>query len=145
MLLDQSSSTSVVRGCACVDDYKIVFKLPLTQLQSLDFPVFPHSCLYAGDFNCRHVDGGYGDNSQVGECLAGCASINCLALLYNAKDAASFHFGCWNTGNNPDLAFASAGPNSPLPDRRVLKKFSPSHNIDLRLLHHQGLLCQCQA
>ena len=24
-------------------------------------------------------------------------------------------------------------------------KSSPGHNIDLRLLHHQGLLCQCQA
>ena len=44
------------------------------------------------------------------------ASINCLALLYNAKDAASFYSGRWNTGTNPDLAFASVGPNS-LPSR----------------------------
>ena len=78
------------------------------------------------------------------ECLAGLASINCLALLYNAKDAASFYSGRWNTGTNPDLAFASVGPNSRLPDRCVLEKF-PGHNIDLRLLHHQGLLWQCQA
>ena len=36
-------------------------------------------------------------------------------------DVASFYFGRWNT--NPDLAFASVGPNSRLPDRRVLDKF----------------------
>ena len=131
----------VVRGR---DGYKIVnvYKPPPTRLRTLDLPVFPHPCLYAGDFNCRHADWGYDNNNPDGECLAGCASINCLALLYNAKDAASFYSGRWNTGTNPDLAFASVGPNSCLPDRRVLEK---SHNIDLRLLHHQGLLWQCQA
>ena len=36
--------------------------------------------------------------------------------------------GRWNTGTNPDLAFASVGPNSRLPDRRVLDKFPRSHH-----------------
>ena len=58
--------------------------------------------------------------------MLGC--INCLALLCNAKGAASFYFGRWNTGTNPDLAFASVGPNSCLPDRRVLEKFPRSQN-----------------
>ena len=62
------------------------------------------------------------------ECLAGWASINCLALLYNAKDAASFYSGRWNTGTNPDLAFASIGPNSCLLDRCVLEKFPRSQH-----------------
>ena len=115
------------------------------QLQTLDLPVFPHPCLYAGDFNCCHADWDYDDNSPDGECLAGWAIINCLALLYNAKDIASFYCGHWNTGTNPDLAFASVGPNSHLPDRHVSLKSSPGHNIDLCLLHHQGLLWQCQA
>ena len=97
-------------------------------MRTLDLPVFPHPCLYAGDFNCRHADWGYDDNSPDGECLAGWASINCLALLYNAKDAASFYSGRWNTGTNPDLAFASVGPNSRLPDRRVLEKFPRSQH-----------------
>ena len=96
------------------------------QLQTLDLPVFSHPCLYAGDFNCHHADWGYDDNSLDGECLAGWASINCLALLYNAKDTASFYSGCWNTGTNPDLAFASVGPNSCLPNRCVLEKFPRS-------------------
>ena len=90
--------------------------------------MFPHPCLYAGDFNCRHADWGYDDNSPDGKCLPGWASINCLALLHNAKDAASFYSGRWNTGTNPDLAFASVGPNSRLPDRRVLEKFPRSQH-----------------
>ena len=147
MLLDQSLPTSEIKWlCVDVDGYKIVnvYKPPPTQLRSLDLPVFPYPCLYAGDFNCCHVDWSYDDNNPEGECLAGWASINCLALLYNAKDASSFNSGRWNTGTNPDLAFATVGPNNCLPNRRVVEKF-PGHNIYLRLLHHQGLLWQYQA
>ena len=146
-LLDQSPSTSEIEWlCVDVDGYKIVnvYKPPPTRLRTLDLPVFPHPCLYAGDFNCRHADWGYDDNSPDGECLAGWASINCLALLYNAKDAASFYSGRWNTGTNPDLAFASVGPTVAYRIDVSLRS-SPGHNIDPRLLHHQGLLWQCQA
>ena len=93
--------------------------------------MFPHPCLYTGNFKCRHADWAYDDNSPDGECLAGWASINCLALLYNAKDTASFYSGCWNTDTNLDLAFTSIGPNSRLLDRRVLKKFSRSEHRPL--------------
>ena len=86
--------------------------------------MFPHPCLYASNFNSHHVDWDYDDNSLDGECLAGWASINCLALLCNAKDAANFYSGCWNTGTNPNLTFVN--------------------NINLHLLHHQGLLWQCR-
>ena len=58
-LLDESSPTSEIEWlCVDIDRYKIVnvYKLPSTRLQSVDFPVFPHACLYASDFNCRHVD-----------------------------------------------------------------------------------------
>ena len=111
-----------------VDGYKIVnvYKPPPTRLRSLDLSVFSHPCLYAGNFNCHYVDWGYDGNSPDGECLPGLASINCLALLYNAKDTASFYFSHWKTGTNPDLAFASVGPNSRLPDRHVFEKFSRS-------------------
>ena len=53
-----------------IDGYKIVnvYKPPPTCLQSLDFPVFPHACLNASDFNCFHFDWGYNDNSLDGEC-----------------------------------------------------------------------------
>ena len=51
-----------------------------------------------------------------------------LIVLPSYKDAASFYSGRWNTGTNPDLAFASVGPNSRLPDRRVLDKFPRSQH-----------------
>ena len=60
--------------------------------------------------------------------MADWVSINCLALQYNAKDSASFYSGRWNTGTNPDLAFASASPNSCIPDRRVLDNFPRSQH-----------------
>ena len=128
MLLDQFPLTSKIEWlCVDVDGYKIVnvYKPPPTRLRTLDLPVFPQPCLYAGAFNCRHADWGYNDNSPEGECLAGSATINCL---YNAKDVASFYSGRWNTGTNPDLAFASVGPNSHLPNRRVLEKFPRSQH-----------------
>ena len=43
-------------------------------------------------------------------------------------DAASFHSGRWNTSTNPDLVFASVGPNIRLPDRHVLEKFPRSQH-----------------
>ena len=48
---------------------------------------------------------------------------NNLGLLYNLKDTASFFSHRWNVGTNPDLAFASFGQDSRLPDRRVLGNF----------------------
>ena len=82
--LDQSPPTSEIEWlCVDVDGYKIVnvYKPPPTRLRSLDLPVFPHPCLYVGDFNCRHADWDYDDNSPDGECLVGWASINCLASI----------------------------------------------------------------
>ena len=57
-LLDQSPPTSEIEWlCVDVDGYKIVnvYKPSPTRLRTLDLPVFPHPCLYAGDFNCRHA------------------------------------------------------------------------------------------
>ena len=90
--------------------------------------MFSHSCLYAGDFNCPHVDWGYNSSSVDGECLLAWANSNNLALLHNPKDEPSFHSGRWNTGTNPDLAFTSVGPDSRLPHRRVLEKFPRSQH-----------------
>ena len=73
-LLDQSPPTSEIEWlCVDVDGYKIVnvYKPLPTRLRTLDLPVFPHPCLYAGDFNCRHADWAYDDNIPDGECLAG--------------------------------------------------------------------------
>ena len=66
-LLHQLPLTSEIEWlCVDFDGYKIVnvYKPPPTRLRSLDLPVFPHPCLYAGDFNCRHAD-----------CLESCSSL----------------------------------------------------------------------
>ena len=109
-----------------VDGYKIVnvYKPPPTRLRSLDLPMFSHPCLNAGDFNCRHADWGYDGNSPDGECLAGWARINYLALLYNAK----FLLRPLKRWHQSKSSFASVGPNSRLPDRRVLETFLRSQH-----------------
>ena len=117
-------------GCVCtlmVIDVN-VYKPPSTRLQASDLPVFPYPVLYAGDFNCPHVNWGYRTSSANGECLFAWASLNSLVPLNDSKDVATFHSGRWNTGTNPDLAFVSVGPDSRVPDRRILAKFSRSQH-----------------
>ena len=78
MLLDQSPPTSKIEWlCVDVHGYKIinVYKPLPTQLRSLNLPVFSHPCLYTGDFNCRHADWGYDDNSLDRQVLIACPPI----------------------------------------------------------------------
>ena len=49
-------------------------------------------------------------------------------MLHNPKDASSFFSGRWNTGTNPDLAFASNGLVCWQLDRRILEKFPRSQH-----------------
>ena len=119
--------------CVDVASYNIinVYKPPPWQITSSSMPTFPSPSLYAGDFNCHHVDWGYNTTNSNGEHLAAWAANNNFALLYNPKDAASFLSGRWGTGTNLDLAFASIDSDSPLPDRRVLEKFPQSQHRPL--------------
>ena len=41
---------------------------------------------------------------------------------------ATFYSGRWNTGTNPDLIFVSVGPDSRVPDKRILEKFPRSQH-----------------
>ena len=129
--INQSSAQSEIEWlCVDVVGFKIVnvYKPPPSRFMPASVPVFPPPCLYAGDFNCQHEDWGYNINTPDGENLASWAANNSLALLYDPKGAASFLSGRWNTGTNPDLAFASAGVANRLPDRRVLGKFPRSQH-----------------
>ena len=114
-----------------VDGYRTVnvYKPPPTRLQASDLPVFPHPVLYAGDFNCPHFNLGYSTSSADGEYLVAWASLNGLVPLHDPKDVATFHSGRWNTGTNPDLTFVSFGPDSRVPDRRILEKFPRSQHL----------------
>ena len=115
--------------------YRIVNvnKPPPTRLQASDFPVFPHPVLYAGNFKCPHANWSYRTSTTDGECLVAWASLNGLVSLHDPKDVVAFHSGRWNTGTNPDLTFVSVGPDSRVPDRRTLEKFS-------RLQHRPSLI-----
>ena len=108
-----------------VDGYGIVnvYKPSSTGPQPSDLPMFLHPVLYAGDFSCPHVNWGYRTTSAHGECLVAWSSLNGLVPLHDPKDATTFHSGLWNTGTNPDLAFVSVGPDSRVPNRRILETF----------------------
>ena len=72
--------------CVDVNGYKIinVYKLPPTRLRFLDLSVFPHPCLYAGDFNCRHADWVMMTTVRtVSTWLAGQVLIVLLKLVYH--------------------------------------------------------------
>ena len=50
-----------------------------------------------------------------------------LTPLYNPNEPDTFHSACWNSGTNPDQAFASSTEDQPLPTcLRVLEKFPRS-------------------
>ena len=130
-LVDQSPTTWETKWlCVGVDDYRIVnvYKPPPTRLQASDLPVFPHPVLYAGDFNFIDVNWGFRTSSADGKCLVAWASLNGLVPLHDPKDVATFHSGRWSTGTNPDLAFVSVGPDSRVPNRRILEKFPRSQH-----------------
>ena len=97
-------------------------------ITTIIIPVFPYPCIYAGDFNCQHTNWGYNQSSNNGNCLVDWAANNALTLLYDPKEPASFLSGRWNTGTNPDLAFATTLPRFQPPDRRVLGKFPRSQH-----------------
>ena len=130
-LVDQSPTTSETEWlCMDVDDYRIVniYKSPPTRLQAFDLPVFSHPVLYAGNFNCPHVNWGYRTSSAEDECLVAWARLNGLVPLHDPKDVATIDSGRWNTGTNPDLTFVCVGPDSRVPNRRILEKFSGSQH-----------------
>ena len=96
-------------------------------------PASQHIC---SDFNCQHTSWGYQNNSGSGNCLVQWANLNDLSLLYDPKEPCSFHSGRWNTGTNPDLAFASCTKGHLL-DRRVLGKFPKSKHQPSLILTQQ--------
>ena len=92
VVTDQSSEGSAIRLYVDANGCKIV-------------PVFPHSCLYAGDLTASIRTGVMILQVQMEN--VGCQGS--LALLYNPKNAPSFSSGCWNSEINPELAF-TVGP-----------------------------------
>jgi len=128
---DQSPEQSETEWlCVDVASYKIInaCKPPRSRFTPTAIPTFPHPSLYVGDFNCQHVNWGYNKTSPDGESRDSWATSNNFGPLYDPKETASFFSHQWNVGTIPDLAFASFGQDSRLPDRRVLGKFPRSQH-----------------
>jgi len=130
-LVDQSPEQSEtewlcvdVAGCKIIN----VYKPPRSRLTPTTIPMFPHSSLYVGDFNCQHVNWDYNKISPESESVDSWATSNNLGLLYNPKETANFFSHRWKVCTNPDLAFANFGQDSRLPDRRVLGNFPRSQH-----------------
>ena len=85
-----------------------VYKPPPSPLTTSALPLVLAPAIYAGDFNCQHIDWGYSHTSADGEALSEWASNADALLLYDPKEHPSFHSSRWNTHTNPDLAFAAA-------------------------------------
>ena len=79
------------------------------------------SLLYASNFNARHVDWGYNDNSADGSAwLAG--QVLLVFPPIQCQRCCEFLLWPWNTGTNPNLAFASVSCYTCLHYKHVLKK-----------------------
>ena len=75
-----------------VIEFSMSTNLP-ARLQVYDLPMFSHPGLYAGDFNCPHVNWGYRTSSADEECLVSWASLTGVVPLHDPKDVATFHSG----------------------------------------------------
>ena len=95
-LANQSLDRSAVESlCVDVNGVKIVndYKPSTSRMIPSATPVFPHPCLYAGEFNCQRADWGYNTTSPDGQSLVDWATKSNLALLHNSKDASSLNTG----------------------------------------------------
>ena len=108
-----------------------IYKPPPSRLEPTSIPDVPAPAIYAGDFNCRHIDWGYNTTNEDGSTLTDWASAIDATLLYDPKEPSSFTSGRWNTETNPDLAFSKTHQYEPLPERRVLDRFPRSHHRPL--------------
>ena len=105
------------------------------RLQTLDLPVFPHPCLYAGDFNCCHADWVTMTTVRtVSVWLTGQVLI-VLPSYIMPRTLPVFIPATGTLAQVQTVAYRID----------VSLTSSPGHNIDLRLPHHQGLLWRCQA
>lgn len=104
-----------------------VYKPPPSMLTMASLPPAPAPAIYAGDFNCQHIDWGYSHTTPNGEILSQWASSANALLLFDPKEPPSFFSARWNTHTNPDLAFV-VWHTAQKPERRVLDRFPRSHH-----------------
>ena len=101
-------------------------------MQASNLPAFPHLCLYAGDFNCRHVTGAMIIAIQmVNAWLSGPVPTTSPCYIAPRRPPVSTLAVGKQTPTQIlqlDFAFASVDLDSRLPDRRILGKFPRSQH-----------------
>src|SRR5436190_200869 len=107
-----------------------IYKPPNIEWPNPVLPTFQHPVIYAGDFNSHHSQWGYNADDENGSNLSRWAEENNLFLVYDAKDASTFHSARWNRGYSPDLSFSSCDSSLvPIPaKRKVLGTFPHSQH-----------------
>ena len=113
-------------GSEC-NHHQCVYATSSTPDQSIITPCQPPLHL-RWRFQLPPLNEGYSKSNNDGTCLVEWASSNNLTLLYNPKEPDSFHSAHWNSGTNPDLAFASSTEDQPPHSHRVLEKFPRSQH-----------------
>lgn len=74
-----------------------VYKPPAISWPREPLPIFPHPCIYNGDFNSHHEAWGYGSYDTNGNSLVEWMSLNELQLIYSPKDPLTFKSPRWGT------------------------------------------------
>ncbi|XP_047999764.1 uncharacterized protein LOC125236889 [Leguminivora glycinivorella] len=114
-----------VQDTSIVNIYK-----PPAQEWGDGLPVFPHPCIFAGDFNSHHIAWRYDSNDLNGIHLQQWAEQNSFHLVFDAKEKGSFRSARWKRDYNPDLTFVSCESSGvPFPiTRNILCNFPNSQH-----------------
>ena len=101
-------------------------------------PLYQHTTIYSGDFNCHHTSWGYSSNNPDRVALHDWARTVDLKLLFDHKQPKSLHSAVWNTHTNPDLTFYSCDVNSlsPHPVQKFARNFPKSKHRPTIIHHH---------
>jgi hypothetical protein len=107
-----------------------VYKPPNIQWTDNVLPTFDQPAIYVGDFNSHHSQWGYSVDDHNGTGLVAWAEANNLSLVFDSKDASTFHSARWRRGYSPDLCFCSCDRSCKpiMAGRKVLSAFPHSQH-----------------
>lgn len=105
------------------------YKPPQTIWPDVPFEIYPHPCIYVGDFNSHSTFWGYANCDLNGNKLFEWMQLNQLYLVHNLKDNGTFRSAVHRADYNPDLCFISTSPLDPIcVNRQVLHAFPHSQH-----------------
>ena len=102
-----NSGVHIIATKICTVTVVNIYRPPSIPWPDNILTLFPHPCVYIGDFNSHHTDWGYDRSDWEGVSLSDWMNNNGLSLIFNAKNKKTFHSNVHNTETNPDLCFVS--------------------------------------